>query len=111
MVEDYSKIEEKLEENGYKFVRVKNTLANDMAPYRGLNIVVENADGYKFELQFHTPESLAIKEKNHMLYEKQRADDISATEYQKLSKEMIANSKTIPAIPSIESIISFDNLK
>jgi len=41
-------------------------------PYRGYNTVYTNAAGQTFELQFHTPQSLAVKEQVHKLYERAR---------------------------------------
>lgn len=35
---------------------------------------------YVFEFQFHTPESLVIKEVNHKLYEKERLKETSKEE-------------------------------
>lgn len=41
--------------------------------YNGININVQTADGYRFELQFHTPESFALKNGElHRLYEEYR---------------------------------------
>lgn len=40
--------------------------------YHGLNTIIESPDGFRFELQFHTPESFEIKEANHKLYEQAR---------------------------------------
>jgi hypothetical protein len=37
--------------------------------YHGLNYVMTDKSGFKFELQFHTPESFAIKQQNHTVYE------------------------------------------
>lgn len=108
---DYNKVNELLEEKGYSIVRVKNTLWNENSPYRGLNTVVETRDGYKFELQFHTPESLKLKEINHVLYEKQRQDGISKEEYDALFEKMVENSKKLPVIEGAETIDSFNNLK
>lgn len=48
-----------------------------------------DSDGCKFELQFHTKESLQAKEDAHLLYEKQRLlgkDDIK--ENLRLAEEM-----------------------
>jgi len=40
--------------------------------YRGYNTVYRDKYGRRFELQFHTPSSLAIKEQVHALYERAR---------------------------------------
>ena len=40
--------------------------------YDGFNGVYENKDGARFELQFHTPESIKIKEVAHKIFERWR---------------------------------------
>ena len=83
-----------------KFVRVKNTLKDESAVYRGVNTQVKTPDGYTFEIQFHTPQSLAIKEKNHVLYEQARVLDLSKeddmTKFAELNRQMQENSRKIP---------------
>ena len=111
LVEDYMKIQTDLEAKGYKIVRVKNTLGDASKPYRGLNTVVEAPNGYKFELQFHTPESLDVKERAHVLYEEQRKDSTSAADKLRLDKEMRELSADLPNVKNIDSIKSYDNLK
>ena len=110
-VDDYIKVQNRLESEGYKIVRVKNTLGDKTAAYRGLNTVVESPDGYKFELQFHTPESIDIKERVHKLYEKQRLDSTSAADKARLNAEMIEISSSLPDIKNIDAIKPFDTFK
>jgi len=57
--------------------------------YDGLNTVIEHADGTRVEMQFHTPESLAIKHKAHKLYEKARVLPPTDPERVKLNNQMI----------------------
>ena len=40
--------------------------------YDGYNCVFVNDEGFKFELQFHTPESIRVKAKSHVFYEEAR---------------------------------------
>ena len=74
MAEQFEATRAELEAKGYKCVKVKNTwdTYSEDKPYRGLNTVFENPDGVRFELQFHTPESLFRKEFQNGLYEEQR---------------------------------------
>ena len=81
--DNFADIRRPLEGLGYKFVRVKNTLKDESAVYRGVNTQVKTPDGYTFEIQFHTPQSLAIKEKNHVLYEQARVLDLSTLDGKK----------------------------
>ena len=89
LVWNYLFTKEKLEEKGYRFVKVKNTwetytLKN---PYRGVNTQVESPSGIIFELQFHTTESLVTKMVEHANYEIRRDPRISEEEKVKLVKQ------------------------
>jgi ppGpp synthetase/RelA/SpoT-type nucleotidyltranferase len=63
-----------LRENGYQID--ESDIENYWQPgddYNGINITVRTRDGYRFELQFHTPESFALKNGElHRLYEEYR---------------------------------------
>lgn len=100
----------KLESQGFKVERIKNTLGNPDAVYRGMNCVVRSPDGGLFELQFHTKTSLSVKEVNHKLYEEQRLDKTTKQRRAELDAEMKANTKSIPTPDNIDSIKSFSNL-
>jgi hypothetical protein len=57
---------------GLKVVKVKNFW--DGKSYEGINVKLETADGFKVELQFHTPATLLTKEeRSHPIYELLRA--------------------------------------
>ena len=77
-------------------IEVTNTLKDVSASYRGINTLVQNARGYVFELQFHTKESLEVKEKNHKLYEEQRLASTSKLRKLELDKTMRKNAQMIP---------------
>lgn len=111
LVSHYHSLVENLSTKGYNIVRVKNTLKDPYASYRGVNTVIESPDGYKFELQFHTPKSLEIKEINHKLYEEQRLDTTSKERKAELAKEMSKNAMAIPTPKDIDDILAFNKLK
>jgi hypothetical protein len=61
-----------LKDQGHDILLVKNYWGKD--GYKGINAVLRNPQGTKYELQFHTPRSLTVKEEiSHPLYEKIRA--------------------------------------
>lgn len=105
---DFKTVRSSLERSGYTFTRVKNTLQDETASYRGVNTQIKTPEGYTFELQFHTPESLAVKEKNHVLYEQQRILDKSAEDYTEkylsFNQQMISNAKCIPLPSGIDEV-------
>lgn len=107
---------ETLNKQGYKMVRAKNTFVEG-AGYKGLNCNFIDKKGNIFELQFHVPESMKIKEgievdiankravsdrrnvtahdiyeKSRVLEDKQRAGNITPTE-QRLYNDLIKRSK------------------
>lgn len=99
LVDKIKEIRQKLEDKGYKTVEVKNTWIDKNNPYKGINTVVEAPTRNKFEIQYHTPGSLEVKEKQHKLYEQARVLDIKSMEYKKLQKQMqkIANALKRPS--------------
>lgn len=102
----YFKIIEKMKEKGYNVIRVKNTFV-DGVTYNGINTLVQSKSGDIFELQFHTPESIKVKENElHKLYEKQRLldKDKDKKKWDSLTEEMIKISNTIPIPKNVERI-------
>lgn len=92
-----------LKNSGYKVVKISNTWAETDNPYKGVNINLENKDGFKFELQFHTPESFYTKDVlMHNLYEEARnIKDKSSSKYLALQQEMEQLSKNLVVPDSI----------
>ena len=105
LTDDYFKMVKDLESKGYQMVEVTNTFA-DYTTYRGINTLVKSPDGYVFELQFHTSESMEIKEINHKLYEEERKLDKvkDAKRIEEIAKQENANAKSIPTPPKVEEI-------
>lgn len=87
-VDNYKKTMRQLESENYKIIQVKNTFNNPMSPYKGLNLKMQDAKGNKFELQFHTAQSLEVKEEMHKIYEEIRLLDKSDPKYSQLNKKM-----------------------
>jgi 8-oxo-dGTP pyrophosphatase MutT (NUDIX family)/mRNA-degrading endonuclease RelE of RelBE toxin-antitoxin system/2'-5' RNA ligase len=54
---------------GHTQANLKNYWAGHEDPYDGINTNFKDKSGYKYELQFHTPESIAHKESIHHDYE------------------------------------------
>lgn len=96
--ESFAEVRTTLKNKGYNLVRVKNSLKSKGKMYRGVNTIVETSDKYLFELQFHTADSLKIKEIVHPLYEQYRLLDPKSKEALALEKRMIEISDKI-AIP------------
>lgn len=73
--------------------------------------MIETQDDFKFELQFHTPESLELKNKTHVLYEERRLTSTSVERRKELDEQMLSLSKTLQAPKDCDQIIQFDKLK
>ena len=100
-----------INESGYKTIKIKNTWGSQTNPYRGVNCNFESPTGQIFEVQFHTPESFALKDGPlHVLYEKQRVlDEIKkADEIKELSRQMfeLSDKLSVPKniIQGVKSI-------
>lgn len=109
--EKYKKAVNFLQGKGYNINRVKNSLPDIGAIYRGVNTVVTAPDGFNFELQFHMPESLEVKNKTHLLYEEAREAKVSTSRIGELEAEMKALTRKLQTPKGAETILSIDNLK
>lgn len=107
--EDYFTIMNSLEEQGYRPVKIKNTLKDKQAIYRGVNTVISTGNGENFELQFHTEESFDVKQnQNHSLYELFRLSATPESEKEKLVRQMVENSSAIKTPSGVEMIGGID---
>lgn len=90
-IEQYQRIQECLEKEGYTTIIVKNTWVKG-AIYKGINTFVSTfieKDNTIFELQFHTKQSFELKSgKLHKLYEKFREPSVPQSEKEKIFLEM-----------------------
>lgn len=65
-------------------------------PYRGVNMTLKSPEGQIFELQFHTPDSLAMKSELHGLYEEWRKKETPAPRKAAIKEIMSKKWKTVP---------------
>ena len=87
-----------LERHGFTVIIVKNYwLPED--DYSGINTVLGNSDGLRWELQFHTSSSLAAKDGGHVLYERMRSIDTPVQEQRELFEELADRWEDVP-LPS-----------
>ena len=74
---------EQLKAEGFELIKLKNLWAKDQ--YKGINSQWRNPEtGVRFEMQFHTPESLEAKELTHKAYERLRSPLTSKAEEDEL---------------------------
>lgn len=108
-VDQFEKTKAALEKKGYKFAKVKNTwdTFSEDNPYRGINCVVVSPSGTRFELQFHTPESIVGKEVQHPWYEEFRSDKVKPDRKKELGRKMYENMKKMRAPKNIGRISNY----
>lgn len=97
-VDEYNSIKESLEEKGYTETRCRNYFdlyRKGKANHKQLTTVYENSDGDQFELQFHTPSSIKVKEKKTALYEEARDPKVSKSRKAEIIKQMDVLAKRI----------------
>lgn len=110
LVSNFEKTMNDLKAKGYKIIQVKNTFKPN-AEYKGINCKMKDPEGNKFELQFHTPKSLEVKEIIHKKYEKQRELPKGSEEYEKLGAEMREISSAVKEPENIDSIKNYSLYK
>ena len=109
LVDNAERTIKELEKRGYKPIKVKNTWEsfNQKNPYRGVNTVFESPDGTRFELQFHTAESLVGKEVQHGWYEESRTPGIDPVRKAELDNRMYDNMASMVAPKDIGRIKNY----
>lgn len=109
LVNQYEKTMSALEKKGYKIAKVKNTWEsyNKDKPYRGVNCVMISPNGTRFELQFHTPESIVGKEIQHPWYEEFRAEGVDPKRKDVLGEKMFRNMDQLKAPKNIGRISDY----
>jgi hypothetical protein len=93
---------EDLRSKGYE-AQVKNYW-QEGSNYKGVNVALVDHEGNKIELQFHTPESFALKEnENHPLYEEYRQLTAGTPRAVELNNQMVANSARLETPPLLQN--------
>lgn len=106
LVDSYGNIRCALEGKGYQLVRTKNFWLDKRNPYNGVNSVFQSPGGQKFEVQFHTSESFALKDgkEMHGLYEEARSEGISNARKNEVNAKMFELSSQLEVPLNIERI-------
>ena len=99
--EDYSRrvpeAMKQLTDGGYQVVKFHNAWGGKF--YQGINVQLLSPAGVKTELQFHTPNSYAIKQASHGVYEIRRNPEATPEEVAEATAQSIAynNQVKVPA--------------
>ena len=79
---------EKLTAGGYEVLKFRNAWGGKF--YQGINVQLLSPAGVKTELQFHTPQSYAIKQASHGVYEIRRNPEATPEEVADATAKSIA---------------------
>jgi hypothetical protein len=97
---------ERLKAEGFEEIKLKNLWHADQ--YKGVNSQWRSAEtGTRFEMQFHTPESLDAKELTHEAYERLRSPETTQTERDALEDFQRRANGTVASPPHVETIRDF----
>lgn len=108
-VSDYEKVKKDLESKGYKEERCKNyfTLYKEgKAKHKSVQSVFSDKTGYKFEMQFQTPQSQKAKDEKIPIYEERRKPGNTAKRNMELEWQMEELAEKVPDPVGIEKIKS-----
>ncbi len=97
---------DRLKAEGFELIKLKNLWHAEQ--YKGVNSQWRKPDtGLRFEMQFHTPESLEAKELTHEAYERIRGQAVSYTEELELEGFQRRANALLSTPPGIERIKDF----
>jgi len=92
---------------GYNTLGIKNYWLDLHNPYNGINTKVRAPSGQPFEIQYHTPESFALKNgKLHELYEQARELDPRDPRFIELEERMFELSDGLQEPADIERVVN-----
>jgi len=94
---------EKLTNSGYKVVKFRNAWGGRF--YQGINVQLLSPSGIKTELQFHTPNSYAIKQASHEVYEIRRNPASAPEEVAEATAQSIAFNDMVKVPSGAKDIV------
>lgn len=94
---------EKLTASGYEVLKFRNAWGGKF--YQGINVQLLSPAGVKTELQFHTPQSYAIKQASHGVYEIRRNPEATPEEVADATAKSIAYNAQVKVPTGAKNII------
>ena len=74
------------------------------ARYQGMNLTLRDSDGFEFELQFHTTESLRASDETHAWYEEIRERSTSPVRLAQLRRLIDDRYAVVPRPPGVPMV-------
>lgn len=94
---------EGLKAQGYTLKKAK-VIYDEGSPYKGVHLIVVSPSGVSSEVQVHSAQALAVKERSHVPYEVARDPDASPQDRAKAQQECVDLWRQIPAPPGIAEL-------
>lgn len=95
-----------LQEKGYTVEKVDNKYLNPEGRYKAIHLDVLNEQGQRFEMQIHSPETLAANKSTHGMYEEWRKPETAPQRKEELFAQIKA---TYDALPLPKDIMTVEN--
>lgn len=108
-VRTYNDTKDRLTNHGYSEVKCKNfwdLYRQGKAKHKQITCQFADINGYVFEIQFQTPDSIAAKEKKTPIYEERRKTGNTPERNAELERQMVELMETIPDPKDIYKIKS-----
>lgn len=108
-VSSYNILKRAMQSLGYSEVRCKNYFEmykQGAVKHKSVQSVFEDKDGYKFEVQFQTPDSQKAKDLKVPIYEERRKPGLSKEREQELEQKMVDLAEKVPYPEDIYKIRS-----
>ena len=95
----------KMQKDGCRIVKLKNTWLDAKKSYKGVNVQLLGPDGHEFELQFHTAESFEAKgAKTHDIYDKMKLLKKGSPKWNALNEEQMKIARALRRPDGIETL-------
>jgi hypothetical protein len=97
---------DRLKAEGFELIKLKNLWPDNQ--YKGINSQWRRPEtGSRFEMQFHTPESLEAKELTHQAYERIRGSDATPAERQEARAFQRQVNALLPTPPGTDRVKNY----
>jgi hypothetical protein len=97
---------DRLKAEGFELIKLKNLWPDNQ--YKGINSQwLRPESGSRFEMQFHTPESLEAKELTHQAYERIRGPDATPAERREARAFQRQVNELLPTPPGTDRVKNY----
>lgn len=98
-----------LEKRGYTVDKLDNKYLNEAGRYKAIHLDITSPQGISFEMQLHSPETLAAGKATHGMYEEWRRPETSPQRKEQLYTQIKSIYDSLPKPKGIMSLASFDH--